>query len=252
MSRVDAGTLPLVLLAAVGHPDRGVRGRVADRLDAAIVAAGPLHAEEKVRRFLARQAGTDRSPVYLNSAALEVAVRLVRLFFARLTRKPQKKRVRIVGWEGPGDEVGLIIDHRLRAGAPDAQPVGRRRPARAADCRLVVGVVASLLEQLGRREPHVRATCSAGRGFRLCVEGVLPWSAGPIDLGALPAGSPEDLKEQGFRVEFKPGVVRFVPETPEAIIRFSGMLCRGEGIVFRCTREAAPGRRAASCPGRRN
>jgi hypothetical protein len=235
---LQADALPLVLLAAVGHPDPAVRARVNTRLTTPLPGLEHWHTDEAVRDFLLRQHGTPLEPFVLDSLSLEIAVHLFRLVFIR---KSPERTLRISSCGTFDDSRGLVVNGRLRTLYLERFAYGRRRLRRPPSCHFVAGMVSERLARFGRREPLVRAKCQAGTGYRLRLEGELPWP----DDAALQArldGTLDDLGRQGFRLEMKKGVLHFRPESPEALIRFSALLARGERLVFRGTAPTASGR----------
>src|SRR5262245_49091089 len=97
--RLEPDVLPLVLLAAVAHPDAAVRRGLLSRLDDCIDDRRPLHTEADVRALLARQHGTPLEPFVLDPLAREIAVRVLRLVFSRRTTRTRWRWVHITSGE---------------------------------------------------------------------------------------------------------------------------------------------------------
>src|SRR5262249_30061678 len=140
----------------------------------------PLHSVDRIRSLLTAVAGTPLEPFYLDSVALEVAVRVLRLTFARATAGLAKKLVRIVSCEVFDDEGGLVVNHHLSTGYVEGMAYARSPATRRTRCVMIAGRVAERLGQFGRGETPVRTTCRADLGFRLRMTGELPWP-GPAD-----------------------------------------------------------------------
>jgi hypothetical protein len=227
-----------VLLASVGHPDPAVRGRVTACLNAPLPDLDPWHPDAVVRDFLLRQTGTPLEPFVLDHLALEVAVRVFQLVYRR---KARDRTLRIAGCGTFDATGGLLVTGRLRAVCLERFAYGRRRPRRVATGFVAAGMVAERLARFGRGEPPVRARCRADKGYQLRVEGELPW-ADNARLQAGVDGTLDDLGRQGFKAETKKGVLHFRPESPEAVIRFSALLARGDRLVFRGESPAGSGR----------
>jgi hypothetical protein len=218
-----------VLLAAVGHPTPAVRARVNARLSTRSLGLEPWHSDATVRDFLLRQRGTPLEPFVLDYLSQEIAVHLFRLLF---TRKDPERTLRISSCGGFDVTCGLVVNSRLRTAYLERFAYGRWRLRRKPACHFIAGMVAERLARFGRREPLVRATCQAGSGYRLRLEGELPWPDATA-LQAMVEGTLDDLGRQGFRLEMKKGALHFRPETPEATIRFSALLARGQRLLFR-------------------
>jgi hypothetical protein len=235
---LETDVLPLVLLASVSHPDTAFRERLTTRLDAAIEERRPLHTAEEVRQFLLRQPGTPLEPFYLDPAALEIAVQIIRLVFTRQTPKVTKKRVRIVSCEVFDDEGGLVVNHHLKPLYMERLAYARRL-MRKAKTEFVAGMVMQRMEQFGKGESPVRTMCHLD-DVCLRLTGEFPWdpttSRTHMEVTALSTG--QRLDPNAFQLERKGNRWVFRPVTPEAMIRFSAFLPRGERLVFRAGRAA--------------
>jgi hypothetical protein len=238
------GALPLLFLAAVAHPDEHWRTQVAHRLDDYIAAGEPLHSTEQVREILLRHATT----VALPPAELELAVRLVRLAFARRTKayayradQPTIQWVRITA-PPPNARAELTLTSDLE-GLLLARFALRDRGNSSGTCSLLAGAVASHLNEVRNPSPRVWTTCcgpsNAQGGFRLLIEGELPWKpTQDVELlaRALEAssrlGDEKTLGGMGLALRCLSDHVLIEAGTPEAILQFSACLARGETLTL--------------------
>lgn len=273
---LDADTLPLVLLAAVGHPDSVFRDRLCERLDAVIEAGRPLHSAAEVREFLIDQPGSPHEPLYLEPLALDLCVRIVRLLFSHRTRKLGRITLRTISCEVLDDDGGLVINHQLKPicferfiSSKAPQPARRKHKTRGLDAHdrmlrkagrryrkmlgrssvFVAGGVTSRLRQFDTSDQLLQAKCRVEDGFHLTLTGDLPWPASDLidntdALGSRRFGPTVRLadgstlgKHRGFAslglaVEFRLGELHLRTTTPEAVLRFSACLTRGERLVL--------------------
>jgi len=217
--------LPPLLLAAVHHPDAAVRGRLRLALDGLIAARRPLVGEVEVRHRLARA-----GPLALGPAGLELAGLVARLVFSAATTRPHRLWFNVVESIHAEKREGVTLACApLRVVAPK-----RRRP----DVRLVLD---GAWERVGASDfwpSPVRVVCRAAAGFALDVAGTTDWGlrrvAGRLLAEALFTSGPA-LSDLGLAVEPTPAGVRITTPTPEAILRFSACLARGEVFRLRFT-----------------
>jgi hypothetical protein len=219
---LDADTLPLVLLAAVAHPDRRLAARLRRRLDAAIEEGGPLHGTAEVHQFLIGQGGTPGAAFYLEPLAVEVGIRVVRLLFSQRTHKVGRQTLRTVSCEVLDDTGALVFNHRLkpvhferfyavkpprprwrtrREEDEEEAPRPERRLRKAhrryqkmlgRSSVFVAGGVRPRLAEFDTGPRLVQAECRTEGGFCLTVCGDLPWPrcdlAGDRDPQLTPRG----------------------------------------------------------------
>jgi hypothetical protein len=228
-SILNADALPLVLLAAVTHPDVATRKRLADRLDTAIEQRRPLYTTERLRRFLRAQHGTRQEPFRLDRLAQKIAVRLLRIVFARGTPRFVKHWVRISSPDSVDDDSGLVVNHDLKSLYFERRPRGPRlKPF--VGCHLLSGMIAPHLRL--RQRALVRAICRATDcGFSLRVFDDLSWSpSAPVGGSLLGSGRP--LASLGLTLEPMEDGLLVRTITPEGIIQFSACLARGVWLVL--------------------
>jgi hypothetical protein len=219
-TRLGADTLPLVLLAALTHPERALRLRLLARLDNAIEERRPLHSESVVRAFLAHC--TELPPL-----AREVAVRVVRLTFARRTHGAARRWV-FLGTGSRHGHGGLAVTNRLevlrlRRFVQNSGPTYRR-----GDPRLLLGRLEARLRGLSPAGAVARATCRAEDGFCLSLSSDLPWSRNLTRISPEGWLAGTALAALGLTAQRDGDLVRIRTTTPESIIRFSAALARGE------------------------
>jgi hypothetical protein len=224
--------LPLVLLAAAGHPDRAVRDRIARRLDAAIEEFQPLHSPAEVLR---------RSPLRglcVEPAICDTVVRVLRLVFSRRRYKIARWRVRILRWDPPSDQdtedSDLILTHHLKLFDPER--VGRRRwtlGRRHAPCRVVTGTLGWRLRQFQEKEAGLRARCWVDNGYCLTFTGRLPWKHSQTLARFSTLDGNRNLALLGFSFDLRDGTLQLRTVTPEATLAFSAALARGGRLWLR-------------------
>jgi hypothetical protein len=222
---VDAGTLPLVLLAAVGLPDLAVRRRLAGRLDEAIEKGRPPHTVRELRQLLQRRHGPRKQRFTLDEDLRETAVRVLRLAFSeRSDRRHDWVRITAAADPMPGE--GLLINGELQV---------RTTPGRHQEhtrCHFRAGEAGARLARFGG-PPRIQATCRVETGFVVDLLGDLPWRLGQDVLARGRLGRSGGLGGLGFTGEH--GLRRYTlrPATAEATILFSACLARGERLVLR-------------------
>ncbi|HYT88894.1 MAG TPA: hypothetical protein VEL76_09310 [Gemmataceae bacterium] len=219
----------LVLLASVAFPEAAIRHRLVSELDACIDEHRPLHSEAWVRAFLCDWLGEAGPAFYLEPAAREVAVRLLRLAFTRTTPKLARRWLYMRCCEGD-DEGVLAVSHRLK---PLFLPrTGKPRRSRRDDIEFVAGAVSSRLRQFQEPEKLLRAVCRTDRdGFTVQVRGKLPWTAA-ADLHRASTLGKARLDADSFHLAQNFDTLSVQPRTPEAMIRFSAALAREERLVL--------------------
>jgi hypothetical protein len=254
-------TLPLLFLAASACPEEQLRKQIAWRLDDAIIEGNPLHSDAEVRNFFAHH--TSRaSPFRLDDAVVEMAVRLVRLSFSERTNsypfradgisgKCRPQWVRILGASTFDPSRELVVTSDLEAlDLKRFSPELRRQHSTGQPLphasHLMVRAIGSRLEKLRVPGPSVWASCQAKDGFRLMIDGELPWRpcSGPERLAdslqwASCTGTGATLEALGVTVTCTPENVILQTTNPESIIRFAAALARGESITLQ--RQITPG-----------
>jgi hypothetical protein len=272
--QLNADTLPLVLLAALGHPDSALRNRLLQRLDLAIEARQPLHSEQRARIFLTSQPGSDFEPFYLDRMALEAGVRVIRLLFTRKTRRVSKRMLRIVSCAALDERGGLVVNQDLKSlylehSLPRPKNCESQRRQRRMEqpeyhgclvhkarrrfqkglhhsAVLVSGGISQRLGQLWMGRRAIQAECQVEGGFRLQLRGDLPWPLEPRTCQRLDAGSTlgthQGLTALGLAAKTEPEELSLHTTSPEAVIRFSACLARGERLVLRDSRDGSAGR----------
>jgi hypothetical protein len=219
--------LPLLLLAAAAHPDDEVRTRLAWRLDLAIEEQAPHHSERACRAFFRRQDRHRRAGVRLAAPLREIAVRVTRLAFSGTSAGMRRKL--LIGHDARTVAAGYVVDANLKAIYLGGCSLTRHRQTRQQpDCRFLAGQARARLEQIHRGEPLVRAVCRVEDRPVLDLEGELPFSPETIVLWRSRLGSAGLLGPLGFKQLWHGKSLRLFPDTPEAILRFSASLMRGE------------------------
>jgi hypothetical protein len=227
--------LPLALLTASAHPDEATRGRVAELVDAFLLRRRPLQAEGEVRGFLAARAGRDLDPAYREPPLLDLAVRVVRLVFARGTPEHWKCTLHLGRCSDDGDAPDLVLGPQLAPVSPDNFPR-----------RLVVTVGGDVLVPWLRSvqvpEGVVEVRCSVSEGVVFRVRGTLPWPAYAADVRVALAHPAGLHSLPGVRVERRGRGLRLAAVIPEDVIRLSAALARGGRLVLRSERYPHRGR----------
>ncbi len=214
--------LPLLLLAAVHHPQAEVRTRLLLRIDALIAARHPVVSDGEIRHLLGQYDQLDLDP-----ASLDLAVRVVRLAFARTTVRHEKQRVLLVGPDDPDGHRPVTL-----ACSPLRFVAKGRRP----EVRLAFGEALAQVAGFHFRPSPMRVICHVSAGFALEISGTNGWSyrrcaARLLTDATLASGS--TLHDLGLAVQDVPGGLRITTPTPEAILRFSACLAREEVIRLR-------------------
>jgi hypothetical protein len=225
--------LALVLLAAVGHPERAFRRRLTRWLDAAITEDRPYHTEQQIRSFLRRPLATSLGPLVLEPPAREIAVRLLRLVFARDNPRFASRWLRLVRTGLRDDAGGVMISRHLQTMQMESFLRCERRKDLRGTCSFAAGMIGPRLRQLQEPDTSVRATCRAVPGFSLRLTGRLPWKHTVALCARSTLGPDKRLDHLGVRCETGGDGVSLRAATPEATIAFSAALLRGDRLLLR-------------------
>lgn len=107
----ESSSLPLVLLAAVRHPDECIREKLRSRLAEWAQEFEPRHDPDLVLQILDECKGTAIEPFVLHDDDRYLATFLVRLAFSR---KVDASHIQIVSRETVGAAGGCLLDKRLK------------------------------------------------------------------------------------------------------------------------------------------
>src|SRR5205823_1078960 len=121
--------VPLVLLAALAYPDRDLRCSLLGRLDALIESRRPLHSPARARMALSCLPARNRAAFRLDPLCLELAVRVLRLVFARATPRRSRRWVHIEDPDSDDTPSGVYLNAALDASPVPPGPQRRHRKA---------------------------------------------------------------------------------------------------------------------------
>lgn len=116
--------LPLLLTAAVHHPERRVRLAIRQALHRWVEEADPRFAAVRIDGVLRAQRGTAIEPFVLNRRDRWTAALLARVAFSR---RDAQTRFRVVGRETIGSGGGAMMTNHLRSYYIERYAFGRRR-----------------------------------------------------------------------------------------------------------------------------
>lgn len=225
--------VPYVLLTVGSHPDQIFRQTLLTRLDRTIQNLRPIHTAERVRSVLTQKRVRELAGLADQPMALEAAVRVVQLSFARGGGTQHDGEV--VGCILSDHSGGVALDERLHWVTRQSLKRSLRQGK-----RVITFAVSRYCRRLRERHPlrgGVQATVSIdAAGYRLTLAGKLPWrdeTQAPADELKLQSddGHGSDL---GLKVTWQqptaPQQGQQAPRlhlqttTPEAIIRLSALM----------------------------
>jgi hypothetical protein len=227
--------LPLVLLAAVAHPDESYRLDLGARLRSAIERRDPLYTPRTLRSFFRRQDRRHRMGLRINPALRELAVLAARVAFSgAFSEGPSALLV------SPGDaglKAGYLVKRSLDVVSLDRCTLTRHRlRRRKAECAALAHFMPELarsrLAGFRRGESSVRAVCRVAGRLELELTDEISWPSGVDLMGTtsrMPRARPELL---GFCQRWQGKALLLWPETPEATLRFTAWLTEGRQLVL--------------------
>lgn len=239
-----ADEIPLVLWAAVQHPDGSVRSRVRQAIAEWLSNAQPRYSREQIASFLRAQNGTAIEPFVLDEQDLELAGILVQYAFSEVG---EQTRFRVVSRETLGTEGGVMLTNNLRGYYIERYAHGFRTKTPED-----FGFVAPA-EMPGPHDPPdhaqaIRAVCRFEEtGLSITVSGV-DWAA---ETGIPPEKLASQFQQHshvlapeipflqfGLRVEVDGDAVRIQTGSPESLLRVSAHLLQRSFLVLSARPEA--------------
>jgi hypothetical protein len=139
------GPLPLVLLAARGHPNADFRAQLWSRLDGWLAEQSPRSSKIAMEALISQERGTFLEPFRLDAEDLRIATFLARL---ALSEKSPVSRFRIASADTTGDAGGLVVTRSGKSFYSERYALGANHLVNSnlryfAPSMLVVGPVAS-------------------------------------------------------------------------------------------------------------
>ena len=241
--------VPLVLWAAVRHPDGSIRSHLRQGIARWIATAVPRYSREQVSSFLRSQQGTAIEPFVLDEQDLELAEILVQFAFSELG---EQTRFRVVSRETLGTEGGVMLTNNLRAYYVERYAHGFRTKT-PAEFGFIAPAEMPELGDLPERTQPATAVCQLeDTGLSITVSGV-DWAGetglSKRDLASLfqkhsrvfAANIP--FSDLGLRVAVEGDIVRIRTGSPESLLRASAHMMQGSALVL-TPEEAGPRTRA--------
>jgi hypothetical protein len=233
---LNRAELPLVLMAAVAHPEEPFRVDLNRRLRATIKLRRPMYAMEDLRAFFRRQDGRGRGAFGLCPPMRELAVLVARIAFSTLPRVPRCAALQISPGDGAG-QAGYVMTRDLVVASPERCALTWRHlqdlgAGAGPLVRFLPEIAADRLGAFARQEPRVHASCRVAD--RLLLE-VLDEDVPASSIVLLRAGArtrPAAPEQLGFRQQCLGNTVRLWPDTPEATLRFTAWLNEGRQLVL--------------------
>jgi len=105
------GPLPLIIHAALLHPEWTIRKRLWKKLNDWLDSLGPKHTVNEVEVVIRNFKGTTLEPFFLDQKNLHAAIFLTRLAFTKIQGQT---RIRINSQDNPLNRGGLVLTHNLK------------------------------------------------------------------------------------------------------------------------------------------
>ena len=235
LTTLTPAELPLVLLAAVAHPDEDYRHDLGARLGPAIEEGCPRYTGRTLRSFFRRHDRRIRSGLRLCPVLRELTVLAARIAFSGL---PGEEASALLVCPGDGSlEAGHLVKRNLEVVSLARCALTRHRLQRgkaegASLAHLLPELARTRAARFGRGEASVRAVCRLAGRFELELTDENAWASG-VELmktsGRVPPARPELL---GFCQRWQGKTLLLWAETPEAVLRFSAWLAEGRRLVL--------------------
>lgn len=221
--------LPLVLLACVAHPRERYRTDLRRRLNVALRGTRPAHPARSLEAFFVRQAR--RSCTWLSGMLRELAVLVARVAFSGLAGDDRRRML-----IAPDDDhltLGCVVTSELKVTTLARSAMTRHRATRQKeDFRLLPELAGKRLAHWPDASGGITAVCRVEDGLVLELTAPSPWPAAFARLR--PPGSRAEVAPAalGFGQRLDGRVIRLIPQTPEATVRFSAWLAAEGGLIL--------------------
>jgi hypothetical protein len=214
-----------VLLAALAHPDHDLRNSLLRRLDALIESRRPLHSRARALLALSCLPARNRVALRLDPLCVELALRVLRLVFAKATPRRSRRWLHIEDPDSEDAPSGVYLNAALDA--LEVTPGPRRRHRKGwLGCRLDPASALAQCSRFGSPPAFARAVCRARDGFSLAVQSGVSWADGPSVLRQSRLVGGKGLEVLGLTAETVLSGLVLSTTTPESIIQFSACLAR--------------------------
>jgi hypothetical protein len=223
--------LPLVLLAAVAHPDVEYRRDLALRLRSAIEQRCPEYPPGTLRCFFLRH----RADLRLGPRLLrELAVLAGGVVFSSLATEQIAGILVSPGNGSP--QAGYLVKRDLEvlplAGCSLTRHRLRRQGAFTSLPHFLPELIRTRLSQFRRRESEMSAVCRVAGRLELELTSEKSWSSG-VELVGISSRLPSArLEWMGFCQRWQGKILLLWPEMPEATLRFTAWLAEGKRLVL--------------------
>ena len=241
--------IPLILCAAVHHPDSSVRGRIRNAVAEWLSRAGPRFSRERISSFLRSRRGTPLEPFELNEQDLELAEILTQYAFSNIGGQT---RFRVVSRETIGTDGGVMLTDNLHGYYIERYVHGFRTKT-PTDFGFVAPAEMPGSEDFQKHRLALGAVCRLEEtGLSITLSGV-NWSAetqlamwdvtSRLQRNSHVSALTIPFTQLGLRVEIESDAVRIRTGGPEALLRMSAHMMQRSTLVL-SSEQAGPRTRA--------
>ena len=230
--------IPLVLWAAVRHPDGSVRSGLRQAMGEWIATAKPRYSRQQISSFLRSQEGTAIEPFVLNEQDLELAELLIQYAFSELGNQT---RFRVVSRETLGAEGGVMLTDNLHGYYIERYARGFRTKTPAEFGFIAPAEMPDSDDPQAQGQP-VSAMCRFEEtGLSITVSGV-NWAAATglsawetmrlLQQNSHVFAADIPFTQLGLRIAFEGDAVRIRTGSPESLLRVSAHMMQRSALVL--------------------